>query len=1062
MSSWRDAPIVKRNAWEDAPLVQPAKAPSLGAMGAEMYGPEQPELTPAEQRRQSRTGSVGPRVRFSPPTQETLSPDQAAIDPLLRQSLLGGTAVSRGLTSVATAPVDIPLSLGILGANMYDDERSWDEDLFPVTEFAFDKGTELREALGLPYTEPQTYNEKLASNVLEFGAGGLGAPVLARKVVKNAPELSRLIPFGAEDARMQRVADARADRIMASMPDQPSKGTQIFTMGKAELERAKPTLGSGASGAGAGTGYTVAEDQFPDEPLIQFGGAMAGGAAGPSIARTPKAAAEVPQMLKDRTRADQRYVDAVDPSLPMPTRKDQDMVERMVQQYAGGPEEAIRAAEGIDATMLNERPGSVMPTTATASDNTSLIGLEQAMRIDPESAPAFDTRSRAREQQNTEDLQRFAPSETGNKAAVGEEISRQVKSVEDQAALDVAEARQLAGQGKTEIAEKQGQIALQNQREANAAAEAADTAEKTAQQRQAELAATGKEAASTPRMSEAESGRTLVKEVLEPEYEKRAAEYRSKIEPFEKDTTKSIDTAAVRKDLDSIDVGSAGDNYIRVFNDVKGKLEAEKLSPSELLGIEQKLNKEIANAKGVDGAAREALGELRTRVETLLDNHMPAEAAEQWKDARRYYREEVAEPFRQGEGRKTLASGANREEFKRAPEQAPAAYFKPDNKGGGATMQQLKKSGDYGQIKDTMRGFVFDDIVKNKKYIDAETGEMNVKRMREYMRDYSEAFGEIPEVRQELVSLINRYENGQSLYDQATSTFEQTKRGMRQVEERGSERAAAAKTKQKSINEMLKLHMEDVQSKATEKVRAERQSAAKYFLDDPNPDKALKSALNDKNPERTLKELWQRTKKDKTGKAQEGFKEILFDNIIQKLTRAKEGEDVVKGGSTGVRSIEAYDELLKDTGIYSEKDLETLRMVRNRIATDERVGRKAIANSQTAPNAEKVNQLQQAVRAGFQLKFGMLKGGGLSRIFNDVTKQLGIGKAKDELRTAMLREVMLNPELGRLALKRDLTRYERSLLRAKIKSLSGELRTGQQAQRIYQEEIDKEEPDEQQ
>lgn len=984
---------------------------------------------------------------LSPAAPDAFLPDS------VRHPILAMNAIGKGLSSMVTGIPDL-VAAPISGALNKMQGRPFMEGAFPLTRGAEAIGTAAEKAVGVPDVTPKTWQEKLGTNALTFGSGALVPEgLIASGLSKAAPIISKIAPeTGAAlaeplvnyprlftGARVQQAANARSE-INPSLVGAIS-------------DKLAPTAATLAAGAGAGGAATLAEEQAPDSPmaavLAAFLGAHAGTGAAKMAGTLSKAPVEAASRMAQGTKLEPAF-QSEGPSLTLPNKASNvDAAARIFQDMTEGNPSSV--ADVITKNAKAFAGDAVQQTPANLSQDYGLMRLEKGARLaDQKTGNRFIANDQALQQQNVNDFKKIAPAETGNKQFTVDTIAAQAQKVKDdaaatvaaeQAAFDATKAQSTATVSEAEQKALAAQIAAKDQiRQAQAEADKLALQNKTSAQ----------DISATPRMPREQAGESLVNDVLLPNKQAQVQQYRNMIAPFEADKSTPINTEAARASISKVnsdiatgvDVGpdkALIDNATKILanNDrtgvnSQGLASTRQSSPAELLQLEQKLNQASRDAKAAGrGASVNALNTIRQGINDVLDK---AGLGEDFKNSRDFYRENVAEPFQHDTSGKVLAAGSNGEQLKNVPGEAIGKYFKAGPAGGAGMDQLISAGGGVDKVQPYIQSHVAENMVD--KFYNPTTSEFNVPQMRKYLNDNREAFARMPDVRDDWNRIANQLDSGKSLHQVALGNVKTAAQQADQVKLQTTGEFNNTKNQVNQNLQLAKQRVADVQAEAAQKVADDQKTAVKFYLNDPDPDKAIARVLgSSNNPARDLTDLRIRAEKDKSGKALLGLKEAIYDNLQSKIEKATK---LVKTGDSAITPsdmlmLKNNQTALVKSGIFSAKDNEILNTLQNRITTAQRgVDLKATGGSATAEN-ETLSETQKAIaRSSLRTIFGGFEGGNKYSVLKDTLSLVTGQDQKARAINHIIQRSLLDPQLAVLLLKRDLSKYEESLFVTKI------------------------------
>lgn len=936
------------------------------------------------------------------------------------RGILAGETVAKAGIGAALGLPDLAASAAILPYNLISDDRKWSQDLFPLTHAAYDVAGATRDALGIKNVEPQTFGEKAAANIGEFAGATVGGSGIARGVASAAPALAPVFeniapkvarvlaeprdaaPWAFNSLGVQDVANSRAEALRAAGNNK-----------SAFIEQAKPTAAEITMGAGAGAGATVAQEYSPDavKPYAVPLAALFGGGGAKTAANLASGAGSTVRNLKDSFIDEPAFGKKAGDFSGNFSKRQVDRAGHLFQAATSDKEAALKALEDAGGTFAGD---AVQNTAGKLSNDPGLLAVEGGLRTAPAHEKSFAERDKALQEQNAATMQTLAPAETGNAQKTVDEIAGQVQKTRDVENQKVAQEEKLLTVGQQE------------------AADSVVSAESKALQAKAEQDKIAKELA-TPTEGRVAASESLVNDVLLPAKKAAQDEYKAKIAPFEADTSARVDTAPVQETISGLEGWRKkfGQNsgHKALIDDVFDTLGAEskstdtgvldaagnpitKTTPKEPLSVarltemEQELNAATRKARADrDGNSAAGLDIARKAVTKLLDDANPGDSA--YADARKFYRENVAEPFQHGTMREVLKPGAHGEQLANPAAEAIGRIF-TTKAGSSQAVDQLLTTAPRAKIVPKVRSAAIDEM--QRVAINPTTGEFDHAAARKFVVDHKDAFDKVPEVQKELFAMINRAEKGESIYKQAANTADEV-----------GKKASTSVT-------MMRDRLKEVQDARDAAIKADEQSAAKHFLGEPSPEVAIKKTISSsRNLTKDLKELMDRTAKDKTGKATLGLKEMVYNHMEDKLLAADTSDKLSA-------FIKKYQKDLLDSGIHTPEDEKALDTLRKRMEVDERASPGVAQNFD--PGAARTAKVTKAVlRSGLRAISGGFKGGTQYSMIRDAYALHGGGSNVMNASEKIFARALLDPELAKLLLKRDLSRFEESTFRAKISNV---------------------------
>lgn len=332
---------------------------AAAAQAAESFGRADPVQSQSATREDflAGTGAFADRGGQAP---APVTPTAPLPQRLSRSAQIAAQSIGSGVAGVLGAPADIAggvVDLGLTGAeagiNLFRDD--------PITlprvgamplghEHLTSSAGEIMSALGFDPIErtDMAPHERMTYDAGRFASEGATAGVGLSQLARQR------FPSGTMQGQTTRTGDAFLRPYVARGP--------------------VAVVGDTAAGAGAGVGYNLAEEYFPESELGQAIGMLAGGLGGVAIAESPAALARGGRNVLERMVSD--------PNVPMDasgapvSKRVARRAGEMVQQMAEDPQQA---AETI-ARRTNEAGSGPVATSGLLSGDVGLISSEQAVR----------------------------------------------------------------------------------------------------------------------------------------------------------------------------------------------------------------------------------------------------------------------------------------------------------------------------------------------------------------------------------------------------------------------------------------------------------------------------------------------------------------------------------------------------------------------------------------------------------------------------------------------------------------------------------------------------------
>lgn len=457
---------------------------------------------------------------------------------------------------------------------------------------------------------------------------------------------------------------------------------------------------------------------------------------------------------------------------------------------------------------------------------------------------------------------------------------------------------------------------------------------------------------------------------------------------IEKDNIRTAFSELVRKTspLDATPSKIPADLKQRIQNILKqpekGKEEIE-LTFGALQDLRPELSEAIATARKADqGGVVERLTEFKKAVEYETDilaasNHPAAESAN---EALSFYKNEFVPKFKKGIGdtfRKAERKGQP------IPGTATAGKFLFRPTGSTEAAGQLKNivtgPESEGAIRDYIIGTVADQMVNIKD------GKVALNRLNNFLnqRPVRETLSQFPDLKNEITFFKDNLSRGV----ESGSLFEQ------QIKLRKTELA-------KTEKEMAK-------------------SSAKFFVDR-DPANAIGAALRSGDPEKNVKELVMLANQDTTGEALKGLRKALGDHIEESVRGTTEigGELEVLRGKV-VKLLSNNDTARALSKLYNPAELKIIKDVVDSLQMMNRLNKQVTGGSPTAPIQEAITKTRIVLAS----MYGIVKGRGIFAISGWLAK--AFNRDPVELSKQLLKDAMLDPELGKTLLMLDTKRNEK-------------------------------------
>jgi len=409
-----------------------------------------------------------------------------------------------------------------------------------------------------------------------------------------------------------------------------------------------------------------------------------------------------------------------------------------------------------------------------------------------------------------------------------------------------------------------------------------------------------------------------------------------------------------------------------------------------LVNMRQSVSEAIGAARREGkGAQVKNLVQLKGTIDAEIDSFGEAgasPAADRLRKAQDYYANEFGPRFKQGAG------GAFRQETKSG---RPNAAL-PSQTGGKFLDGTKEKAGDLKSIMDAAespeagKAAVREYLVGDMASKVTAGGKVNNASLERWIDKNREALKQFPDVQKEIMQMRNQI----------------------------GTKAKKVGDLQKSVEEAAK----DV--KLSEKEF--NNNALSLYLKNDDPFDAVSKALSGSNRQTKMRQLISAAKKDTSGKALEGLKDTMKEVMRDRLRTS----GVTVGGTVKASPAKFIDlaedkELLKVMDeIFTPEEMKTLRQIRSKLKTINRAD--AVQGTNKSPTKELI-QGQDEVRVVLASMLGITQGKGYFQIGKWLQKALG----KDPVAAAnqIINDAMLDPELAKTLLMKDISGNEKAIER---------------------------------
>jgi len=774
----------------------------------------------------------------------------------------------------------------------------------------------------------------------------------------------------------------------AGLLSKASKGGQIAELAPELVHpyiKAPGRTAVGDTGAGAGSGVAIdmAHDWLPEwmqGPITTLLAAFGGGSAGHYATNVPGKVAAMPGAIADRfVPADKVLFDSKTGTRPSVRAADD--AARFVQETATDKGKA--AQEMREADQFFTEAGGAKPTSATMTTDPGLQLLERGMR-DRNGQPFIE-----------------------NDAALKESARSDLDMIRPEGA-DTTLPRQLSEQNIAEVNAWLDDIV----RQATANSDAAVASEQAIGQAYRPYAG-GRDAASES------LDRVIVDETMRPMQTQKNENFRN-IDPGGEVMLPTENLVALMNQLEEAaqglpasmrrdvlpeplihdiqatqpvidpqtgeNVGGAGEMSFRDMNEMRPILSARESAARQ--------NAQFPLAD----TYRDVRGAINNESRALEARGDPA--GQRAAEAGRYYREDFA-PFTHGEGAK-LRKDINADDLQRSktpPTATGQRFLKPGAGGSEAArdMQEiLSRAPNPAAGQAAARDYVLDSLAQT---VIGPDGAVVPRSLETWIAQREGMLSQIPELRTEVDGLL------------AEARAAQRTTATRADDLRTAQRFAADQEKDLNKSALAQIAGKD-------------------------PDHVASGILGSKDPVAAIREL--RAQRGWNRQTDDGLKATISDHLIGKLTDANDLPTHAKISST----FKKYESVLKEA--YGD-DIKFLRQAQRRMEALSRRAPQAVPGSATAERSGLSSMALAAMKPAeviLRLRFGMLKGGGITSIANRMAKQLP--DSSDATQQLILR-FAFEPEVAKHLLERPVAEIGTVTWNKKLNTLIGWAAAGRES-----------------
>jgi len=741
-----------------------------------------------------------------------------------------------------------------------------------------------------------------------------------------------------------------------------------------------------AAGAGSGAGVTAAQELLPDSPIAEFFASVIGGLGGAgalATARGGKSAAKS-AVLPGGGVAQDIPLDPSEVPFVSATNKDADQAAQLLQNKATDPAKASKTiGETVAEAVGQEAP---VPTSGIASGDVGLIGLEQGARaVGPDE---FRVRDTAIKTAAADKVASIRP-EGANKRAPQQFAQEKVAKVRGGLRTREQRAEQALADTETDLAKVQSETG--DIEAPIAAARDKDTKIKASQQ-----------------LDEVITDDLKVRtEAKNTGFEKAAAAAGTIEATGIKDLAKQIKKEANPLKSGNKDVPS---EFIKRLETVSKKNDGA-LRVADLMDIRKDLGREAdraqtAGQRTLSTNIRVLKKDINEQVDAIAESGAPG--SKEIREAQRYYKAEYAPFYATGAGRefrdkvqldptgRTVLEPSRVAEFWLNNTEEKAAHLNRILQGASSKQEGAA----------AVRSFVISDLARASTP-DGKT--VNIKMLNNWIDDNPAVLNAFPELKKEVTGL------------------------------RGSLTAQGAK--ESALLGEIKQHQSSLKKAAGKSASVERhlRQAPLGILLNNSPENAVRKVLSAGDPVKAMTDMTKTLKKappfmrENIERAWDASVADHFINKVRTTTLTPEGNDTVSYAQLArewTKNEEVFQALWKN----KPEKLSALRQAQTMLKPLGNLSLQATKGSATAENIGS-KKLWNTLELAFKVKYGILKGGGVTRTMKIAAKR--ISGDREPFIARLIERAMFEPEVAQHLLTRDIKAVGTPAWNAKLNRLLG-------------------------
>lgn len=788
---------------------------------------------------------------------------------------------------------------------------------------------------------------------------------------------------------------------LASRVGKASRADQMLNTQQYVDDPIRQITGDAVGGAGSGYAVDKVENSLADsdagavETMVKqtiaslFGGGLATSGKNAADGIVRKSTQSITDRVGQAIKGDLELPDGTNASRPD--------VRRAAGLAQGKASDPLVASENIKQSLeLTKEAGMSPLTTGAAADDVGLAAVEVKRRTeDPVPFIERDKKLNTQLAENVGDLRNPDADVTAPQKVAEVEASRQVddvQSVADDVAAQKVDIEQQEIDTIRQTEELVEPVRMQRGKEAEASTELDSQI--------------GKDGA----LGE----RTKVKNDA---YDESAVGAKVEAESLY-NVMKDINDSKSKLTLGDNKISEELMDSVRSFIPKKGTLEgpdgpAGRIPADDVLKLRRDITGEIEKARQAkDYAKADTYKELKDKINETI-NLDP-----QFKDANKVYSEEYAPFFARGYGKKwrdTVQKG----DGTGVSDSAKTAQFFLNNTPDAAA--DLKRIVDIAPDPEAATNAV-------EKYMAADLASKlgdkpSPRAIKNWLADKSDQLDEFPEVKEKFEKLQRSVSSSEASSDSLNAQVKQIAGELKKAE--GNVRDTKRRVNKGVLGTLI----------------------------NEDPDKYVKTIMGSKDRIKKVDDVLKLVGSDK--KAKEGLKRAFTEYIIDNVTgtNTKAVGDTVDGPvmyNKIAKLMDSESDVLKK--VYSPGEMMTLRRSQKIMAARGNLSLRGTTGSDTAQK-QRSDQIWTIFTGLARLKYGMIRGGGITRTGKDASKALPSASARAE---DMFYRSMLDPEIAVFLLDTPVKQLKSPAGNKKLRKIMGITEGARQSNRVISDEEDDE------